>query len=212
MHRKRGQLFLATFAGLLLIWCSGLATARERPAAVERYEKVRDLLFSPDETYPRDYTIVLRFQPSFSSESQIQISRTGDQYRVIYTHLPEGDPTIGEQMTAFSERTGNYRAEDIAAQINVKQQVLLLSESDLASIMRDLQKVTLSLSESTIVVDGTQYDLWFENTGRTFQMHYSFTDMNFGSKHYLYPLAKWMNRVKELVEKRKGTGTSNSHR
>ncbi len=203
MLRKHRQKFLATLAGLLSLVCFvGVAAAQERPAALERYDRVCDLLFPRDETYPRLYTIVLRYRPSFSGASQIQISKTEDQYRVVYAHLPEGDATIWEQMTAFSQRTGNYRVEDIAAQIKVKRQVLLLSESDLAGVMRDLQRVTMILPESTIVIDGTRYDLWYENVGETFQMHYSFTDTDFGSKHYLYPLAEWMNKVRQLVRKR----------
>lgn len=211
MRRRSRILVSVSLAGFLSLAGFVGAVGQERPTVLERYDRVCDLLFSKDETYPREYTIILRYAPSFSGESQIQISKVADGYRVVHTHLPKGDPPIGEQMTTFSQRTGNYQAEGIAAQIRVNREVFVVAAKVLDAVLSDLQKLTMSLPESTIVVDGTHYNLWFENTGGTFRMHYSFVDVNFGSKRFLHPVGEWMNRVKELVQKQKAGNAYPAH-
>lgn len=188
-----------TLVAVLMLWTPVGAPSQDRPFALEQYDRVCDSVFPINTDQPWESRIILRYRPSFSTESQIQISKTTDGYWITYWHIPEGQKSIWEQMDELSRRKEDYRVEEIAAEIKARRHVLRVHPKDLDSVINDLSKWTAPPKESTIVVDGTRYDLWFEVGSQMFRMHYSFADQDFGSKRYIHPLAEWMNKVREQV-------------
>jgi hypothetical protein len=181
------------------------------------YNKVLDVLFSWADSDPNKtvFTIVLRFKPSFHTESQIVLRRRLDKVEVRdYVSL---DGSIYGKLNEVLMRTGNEDAVEMAKLIQVKRRTMEIPYSQvkqwhmsfLANI-NDLHKAFKRSSEEydkagtvALRLDGTFYDLWYEQGLN--KMSFSLYDEEIDALRSTgdFKLVQWMNGVRREVSKLK---------
>jgi hypothetical protein len=178
----------------------------------ETYNRVLDILFPQGDLGV--VTIVLRFEPSFQPESQIIIRKDLDKAEVIeYTSL---SGNIYSKLNDVMAHGGKEDAVEMAKLIKVRRRSVEVPYAQikqwhtglLASIRESLNVFKEKLDEydtgtSTIALDGTFYDLWYEQVGDKFSFKLYDEEINDLRSTGKFKLVQWMNTVRRDVRKLK---------
>lgn len=184
----------------------------------ETYNRVLEILFPRDDPDPSKTVLelVLRFRPSFQSTSQMIIRRRIDKVEVVeYTSL---DGNIYSKLNETLARGGKEDAVEMAKSIRIKRREISVPYTHAkrwyASFFDSLASTTKTLRESgqefdktggneTILLDGTIYDLWYEQ--RLNKMSFSLYDVEVDTPGAdgEFKLVQWMNAVRREVGKLK---------
>lgn len=185
------------------------AAARQEPVSVsnisiETYRRVLDLVFPRDagnfRDFRKEFALTLRFSPSFDVESQVNITKYSDgRLDVVAYTLPEGSPSIIDQINTIYRRTGRGEADDLAKQINVRRQVL----SDTRRVRQLLTRFNrlrfTAQFDTSITLDGTGFQLWYEAVSN--EGYYVLAGSEPGHDRGDHPVVRWMNEVRQAVFK-----------
>lgn len=177
----------------------------------ETYEEVLNILFPVDTIAPLPYGFVLRFKPSFASESQIVVNNNFGNTEVIeYKSL---DGNIYEKLNEIYEKTGVNDAEELAKRIRISRRVINTPPLTTKRWREGIYKYLASAGdfESKLIkenmksvpqaIDGTSYLLWYKgNSNFTFQ-HDGGTEPHSLISRNENPLVNWMKQIKKEVNK-----------
>jgi len=212
-----GELVAVRFL-ILCVFVSLRATGALSPKNAPQYEdlhpgaaiyyRVVDRLFprKPLGATPCLILLTLRYMPAFERESQVVISKTLDGgYAVSYYSLPSGSERIGERISRIMQELKVEDPPAIAERIKVCVRNVDVPSGVMHDLMRRYAKLRLSpdlgLDPTTIILDGTTYELWFQIVGSGDKFHISFAGDDYGHDAKAHPLVRWMNEVKRVVEK-----------
>lgn len=189
-----------------------------RVVSEETYNRVVDILFPRDDP-DRSKTVfelVLRFEPSFHSMSQIVIRKRKDKVEVVeYTSL---DGNIYDKLNETLEHGGKEDAVAMAKSIRVRQREISVPSAQVkrwyATFFYSLAVTSKTLRErgeefdrtggsETILLDGTTYSLWYKQ--RLNRMSFSLYDVEVDTPDAdnEFKLVQWMNAVRRDVGKTK---------
>jgi photosystem II stability/assembly factor-like uncharacterized protein len=141
----------------------------------DTYERVLDIVFERDRA-GRDYNFVLRFEPSFSAESQIVVkSVIGKTMVTEYSSL---SGNIYRKLDSAVAKGGKEDAIEMAKLIEVRKREIEIPASQAALWRKSLAdsiaasvKVWEERNEEaangigTLMIDGTLYQLWYNQDG-----------------------------------------------
>jgi hypothetical protein len=208
---------------VILLLCSS-STEAQRKGAKQReqdaianyvvdsttYNQVLDLLF------PRDvlvgawgYAFVIRYAPTFDTESQITILNKNGIIEVVEYTPAEGN--ISRQLKRILPRIGDFNAKGAAKQIKIRRRVISISPEfvrqlrdtfyDRLDQLRSQEKEFTSRDAGTINVidDGTQYLLWYRGKV-TIQFDIIGTNVGSQSLPDESPLLDWMKNVHRIIK------------
>lgn len=194
-----------------LIHSDNIAKNTKKRVNLDTYEEVLDLLFPKTTIAPLPYGYILRFQPSFDSESQIIINNNFSDITVEEYTSPDGN--IREQLDRLVTKTGNEDAEELAKQIRVQKRTVKVSSATAKRwrecFYRNLQlagvyegkHISEDMKEVGLGADGTSYMCWYKG-----KSDFSF-QFNIGSEPDSAinpsdnPLVNWMKQIKREVSK-----------
>jgi len=217
--------------GLLLV-----ASASFRPAhaqcdrdvfSSDTYYGVLDIVFPRPSRHERNiaYTIVLRYLPSFTAESQIVINATQEGRFQVARHTPQGDgPNINNQIHEFREKpeTCTNNPAELAKVVQVQVQEVQVAPAVIQDLLKRFSRLELSPFLATsivphgadaVCVDGTRYELWFYTNYN--EAHYELSCSTVEDEPPDHPLVRWMQEVNRVVEsalKQSRQGTTEKHR
>jgi hypothetical protein len=172
--------------------------------ALKRYYQVVDFLFprKPLNATPSLILLTLRYTPPFKKESQIVVTRDlKGAFVVTYYCLPEGRERIAERIAQITEKSSTADPREIAARIDVKAQKVNVPDGIISDLMtryaRLRMPVDLALDPTVVILDATQYQLWYETVSGEGEIYVSFPTHNYRKDHPIH----WMIDVKRVVEK-----------
>jgi hypothetical protein len=168
------------------------------PIAVT-YQEVLDILFPCQAS--GEYYLILRFLPSWTSESQIVISRNDlGTYDIDYYYLPSGSKKIAEQVQAMLEQNIPESPQQFASRIRVEHRQIRPAPPALSRLIASYFALRIPPRLQTkSVIDGTKYEFWFVTLSSQNVLHISLDDGN-SDQVVRNPVAVWMNRVRRFVE------------
>lgn len=163
------------------------------------YHDVVDILFPRESS--GEYYLILRFLPSWTSESQIVISRNeSGTYDIDYYSLPAGSKKIAEQIQAMLGQNVPNSPKDLASRIRVEHKRISPAPPAISDLMTAYFALRIPPRLQTkVVVDGTRYEFWFVTLSARNVLHISLDDNN-SDGLVRNPVAVWMNRVKKVVD------------
>lgn len=183
----------------------------------ETYNRVLDILFPRDAPTPSNtvWLVVLRFRPSFKSESQIIIRRDVDKVHVIEFASPDGN--IYGRLNDVLARGGKEDAAEMAKAIRVKRRDVSISLAKVkgwyATLFDSIARTTMTLRSAgeefdktggeSFVLDGSIYELWYEQglNKMTFSLYDVEVDKPGSGGEF--KLVQWMNSVRREVRRQK---------
>jgi hypothetical protein len=182
------------------------------------YNRVLDIVFPRDDSGESEkgrvfFAFVLRFKPSFKPELQIVIKkREGtDKVRILEYMSPDGN--IYGKLNEILSKTGREDAAEMAKSITVRKRVVEVPylqvkqwhsgflESLGVSLRTFSRRIQQADMEGTITVflDGTFYDLWYENGIDEISFSIYDEEANDHRSTGDLPLTQWMNTVRRKV-------------
>jgi hypothetical protein len=218
MARKTRFVLCFTFA-VAVVGASVSTAAFQRAGQASRvvdrtiYERVLDLVF-PRNLEASNYRVVLRFRPSNQPECQlVLLKELGVSLRVIESTSASGN--IFHRLDALIRRGPKETAEELAKRIVVRTRSIEIPDDRgslwhaefLDAIMplsETIRKETAALERTrtaSVIMDGTDYDLWYEWGFNSMSFHLSddeVTDRPNGRSK----LVRWMNSVRLEVARR----------
>lgn len=164
------------------------------------YDAVLDVLF-PRTRFENSY-LILRYLPAGKPERQIVLaSKENGTLEVIYYSLPHGSERISDQWRELRTSHPHDTPEEIAKSIRVEHRIVHLNARELSKISSSLKALRVPIQlDTSIVLDGSGYDFWFEAPSACNILHVSLSDDDYGDDGKAHPLVRWMNRVRGLVE------------
>ncbi|HLG15421.1 MAG TPA: hypothetical protein VJH03_13105 [Blastocatellia bacterium] len=175
----------------------------------ETYQLVLDTVF-PREAPAANYSVVLRFRPSFHPESQIVIKRGSNETEVIeYTSL---SGNIYSKLDEIIRDGTNEDATEMAKLIKVRRRLIQIPSSKVRQWYTDflgsfgeslkrLRRESERFDKSgtiNVAADGTFYDLWY--TQGVSEMAFSFYDLEVNEHPVgMLRIVQWMNKVRGEV-------------
>ena len=180
----------------------------------ESYGKVLDLVFPRDET-TRNYLLVLRFGPSFHSESQIVIKGGGDKVEVLeYTSL---SGNIYDRLNNFVARGSKEDVVELAKLIKVRRRAIEVPYAQAkqwqAGFLDGFEELSKSFKEQTeqldkdssinVVLDGTLYEIWYSQGVSKTSFRVWDEEVSERQPNGRLKVVQWMNAVRHDVEKLK---------
>jgi len=193
---------------------SGRAVKSNKIITQESYGQVLDLVFPRDET-TRNYLLVVRFGPSFHSESQIVIKGGGDKVEVLeYTSL---SGNIYDRLNNFVARGRKQDAVDLAKLIKVRRRAIEVPYAQAkqwqAGFLEGLEELSKSFKEQTeeldkdnsitAVLDGTLYEVWYSQGVSKTSFRVWDEEVSEKQPNGRMKIVQWMNAVRRDVEKLK---------
>jgi len=179
--------------------------------STENYYRVLDAVFteSPPTRDLIDYSITIRFMPSFRTESEILVQLPYNGI-VRATLLTVSGKSVWDNANDYIQRTGRLDLNEIAKKVHVKRQQILISTAQaslwhsealksIGKIGEELQKDFVKLQESReveIFLDGTTYELRLEQG--TTDVRCSIIDAAVDDHEITgrSSLARWMNGIR----------------
>lgn len=177
----------------------------------QQYEHALDVVFprptrGPGDFRAVDYTIVLRYQPSFHAESQIVFEKdtNGKLLATEYT-LPDGAPSVSTRLWKIYEARRCPTDADLAGIITVnrsldpvpnevKKLVIQLFEQRITLMIDPAMRIDLnSKSPRLLVEDGAGYHLWLNGLQNS-----AFFDLHSGP--FQSPLYDELDHLRLAVE------------
>lgn len=179
----------------------------------ETYSRVLDILFPRGAPTPSNtvWVVILRFLPSFKSESQVVIRRDVDKFQVIEYASPDGN--IYGRLNEVLAHGGKEDAVEMAKMIRVNRRVVSVSPAQVkrwhttlfdsipgaSKTLREVGEEFDKTGSESLVLDGSVYELWYEQGLN--KMTYSLYDVEVdkpGSDGE-FRLVQWMNSVRREV-------------
>ena len=171
-----------------------------RPGLSE-YNQVLDAIFPL--VLAEDPYAVLRFASAGQAEFQVNIERRSDRrYLVTKYSLPSGAPPIGTQIRNLRQQFPTSTAAELAKHIAVEKHVIPLPDATVSNLLDSLAKLRMPAQVSEeIVMDPSVYEFWFVARPACNVLHLAVSDADAGHDSKAHPLVRWMNRVRQAVEK-----------
>lgn len=181
----------------------------------QTHERVLDILFPRQylTAAEADFYIVIRFMPSSAAESQISISKFKNKVQVTEHKSLSGN--IYSSLNRMLAKTCREDAVEMAKQfkaetksVNISPAIatdwhnkLLTSFGGTFNLVKQRSQRLDKTREVSIVLDGTVYQLWYENT--TDEMEFKFYDEETEDSQItgVLPTVQWMNTVRREVQK-----------
>lgn len=186
---------------------------------------VSDRVYSDvlDSVFPRSvenkkntlWQMVLRFEPSFGSESQIVIRRTFDGFEVNRYRSANG--VIFNKLNVWFTKNGREDVPEMSRLVQVERRKIRCRQSDLEDwlngFFRSIPVATRSLKSNitesgrtgtwSVPVHGGYYQVWFSYKGN--EMNFVANDENISDINVTgtSPIVRWMNSVRIQIEKSK---------
>lgn len=168
----------------------------------ETYHEILDLLFprdDPDASLPKRFYMVLRFTPSLSRESQLNVTCYPDGRTKVIIYSTPGRP-IHWQMNEAIEKTGSWDPTVLASGIQVNKTVIERPSKALARVIQGFAAVRFSpLFHRPLYIDAATYSLWYKSPSAI--SYYEMQDAYPGHPPYSNPLVGWMNAVLAAASK-----------
>jgi len=190
------------------VMTSKTAQDSARVASEETYDKVLDLVFPRDilQEQKLRYVFVLRYEPTFHTESQLVIAEGWDKTEVIeYKSL---DGSIEMKLDEIVRRTGKEDAEQMAKQIRIQKRHIKISRAEIR-LLQERFFESLRLSEKKLIApmpdrvmvtqDGTGYRLWYSGI-TDIHSDLSGSGIKVPTRLDESPLIDWMKSVYRRVE------------
>jgi hypothetical protein len=208
---------------LLLISASVNAFAQDAPKSYpvishDTHRKVLDILFPLDvlKGGGNEFALVLRYMPSFESESQIVI--VGRSGKVLVTEYSSMDGNIYSKLNRILAETSREDPLGMSKMIRVKKRELIVPLPDFQKWRRGLvesigaalkpkQKETATPpAQVSVVLDGTFYELWdySDVISGAGELHYSVYGSEVSKPVYRdeSPFIGWMKMMRNEIGKR----------
>jgi len=208
-------IFLVIYNGSFCCTCSAeTEQSIQTLISIENYIQVLDSVFTElPQTgvlpLPLDYSIILRFMPSFLTESEvlIQVSYNGVVRVILFTITGE---SVWDSANDYIQRTGRFDLDAIVKNVQVKRKQISVSTKQASSWYSDALK-NLGLAgtelkknfekrqksgEVEIFLDGATYELRIRQ-GMT-EVRWTIMDAEVNDRKItgLSSLAKWMNKIR----------------
>lgn len=183
----------------------------------ETYNRVLDILFPRDAPTPSNtvWAVVLRFRPSFKSESQIVIRRDVDKVQVI--EYASSDGNIYGRLNDVLAHGGKEDAIEMAKAIRVKRRDINVPLAQVkqwhATLFSSIASTTKTLREAgeefdntggeSFVLDGSVYELWYEQGLNRMSFSLYDVEVDKSTSDGEFKLVQWMNAVRRGVAKLK---------
>ena len=187
-----------------------------KPAPVDSlkvYQEVLENIFPPpDRNLDGVCHFVLKFAPTRHPESEliILVRRDGTGRATLYS---VAEPSAFTIVDDYISSTGNGDVNEIAKLIHLKKLVTVIPASQMASMRSELNKGIADTVDKlrrdaatvqgggsyTMVIDGTIYDLAFEQAGSTLRWHFDDLEVEDPDNTFLWPLVRWMNHLRTYM-------------
>jgi hypothetical protein len=215
----------ALAAALTLFLQVGGVSARNGPPAHDRpgsrqvvgeetYNRVLDIVFPQDDpaAFKPVWNTVLRFRPSFKSESQILIRRGRSKSEVILYTSPEG--SIYGKLNSILARTGKENAAEMAKEIRVERTELDVPYAQVkrwyAALFDSIGGTAQTLKSAaeefdkrgteSFVIDGTVYEFSHEHLLNRMSYRLYDVEVDKPGSDGEFKLVQWMNAVRRDVQ------------
>lgn len=164
------------------------------------YQEVLDILFPRDETLvEKEFTLVLRFMPSFDAESQLNVAKYRDGRIEAVLFTISNNKNVHYQLVDLRKQTGREDPEFLAKAIPVDKRVITRPARVWLRLRDRFGAVRFSPRFDTrLYIDPTRYDLWYKSVSN--QAHFSLADTDTGKGRYDSPLVAWMNEALRTVK------------
>jgi hypothetical protein len=155
------------------------------------------------------YSMVLRFMSAHHGESEVVMNVFSDGHAKALILRSSGS-SAWNAANDYIQKNGEANLEEIAKHVKIARQPIALTERQsliwhsalldaIAQSALQLKEKFIGLKdkrETSIFLDGSTYELWFEQGGT--QIHYVVMDEEVDDSHPSgnSPLAKWMNDVR----------------
>jgi len=183
--------------------CSGkseLAENEEVSVSWYTYQRILDLAFprpTPDlKKYA--YRMVLRYEPSFGTESQIIILKLREGgFRVIHQTVNDVEG-ISMRLAELRTLAGTEDAEKMAKLIRINETELTARQNEIGQLVREYSNLRLPAAlDEAITVDGGAYKLWYETPSNS--LHFALAGSLEGASSRDHPLVVWMAKVRRTL-------------
>jgi hypothetical protein len=177
----------------------------------DTYSRVLDLVF------PRDvligswgYAFVLRYEPTFDTESQITIINKAGNIEVI-EYTPVGG-NVRLQLKKILPHVGDLNAEEAAKRIQMRRRFISIPRGRVKQIRESFynhislaarfekERISENIKSVDALLDATQYLLWYRGQGDARFTLYG-SDINVVSLTKEHPLINWMKDVKRIISR-----------
>lgn len=216
---RTGSIFAEIFCSLFILSQTVLAQdpaiAQPFIPSFETHSLLLDSLFGrvKPPSLKVYFIMILRFEPNQLPESQVVVQAWRDG-RLDVTEYRLTD-SAWKSLVRYVDRNGKEDIQAVARTLKVQVTPVKLPEStgeswwaSLFSALReeqiDLEKAAAEVRKDgtiEVVLDGATYNLRYLQGDR--EVHWTFSDLDVGSKNWNRPLGRWMNRVRLEVESAK---------
>lgn len=193
--------------------CQEPAPKTYKVVSHETHERVMDIVFERDEARP-DYDFVLRFEPSFSPESQIIIRKGIGKIEVVEYRSLSGN--IYQKLNGVMARGGKEDPIEMAKSIQIERRVIAvpigqirqwrasLADSISASMkVWEQRSAEVEKGVGTITLDGSFYRLWYDQVGSHISIKVLDDEVSDREVTGELALVRWMNSVRLDTTKRR---------
>jgi hypothetical protein len=181
----------------------------------DSYNKILGLLFPKEvlESGNPQFVLIARYEPSFTAESQITITKALDGKWSLVKHQSESG-NIYYTLSDIIKKTGREEDSWLASQIRIKRTEIDLSEERFESLHRDfIDQIILRLgfekqytkkkspnAPVEVIADGTTYRLWYRGSVELNKYEDSGQDPDSPRHKLESPLVWWMKRLWQVVK------------
>ncbi len=179
------------------------------------YDRVLDILFprQPSTLEYVDFSIAIRFHPSFAPKSQIVISKFKNKVEV--TEYKSLNGNISDNLNQILAKNCKEDAEAMAKQIKIEKKTkvvslakvnewhnnFLTSLGDSLNVIKQRSRKFDETGEVTVILDGVTYQLWYENNSNKIELSFYDEEIDDSSITGDSPVVQWMNKVRLELQK-----------
>ncbi len=179
------------------------------------YERVLDILFPRENSEPdkADFSFIIRFMPSSGAESQINIRKFEKSVSITESKSLSGN--IYNRLNKILAETCKENAEEMAKRLKSKTKnisipkakaiewhyKLLDSLNGTFNLIKQRSQKLERTREIGIVLDGTVYQLWYENAADEMKFEFYDEEIDDVRKTGYLPTVQWMNGIRQEIQK-----------
>lgn len=188
------------------IGATSISGESDTPDSYDNYRRVLDAVFPRNGgnflKENKDFTLILRFLPSFGVESQINVTKFNDgKLEVITYNLPKDSQSISKQIDELLESNKSTGIEELAKRIKIEKQTVKDTKK-INELLRRYQALRFSPQlDTALTLDGTRFDIWYDSVSN--QSYYSLVGGEIGQDKTDHLLVKWMNQVRQIAQNQK---------
>jgi hypothetical protein len=168
--------------------------------ATDRYQKTLDLLFPQERPDFRkvSYQIFLRFEPSFSPESQIVMTRQKDGTTDVFLYsLPDERSSVADHINELVMQ-GIEDPLEISKRLRVDHRLVSVQRDVVERIVREYADLRISpLLDTRITLDPTTYELRYESVSN--QLRVTLAGPDYSHAANADPVVRWMSETRLAV-------------